>query len=57
MFSMPQEKVDTSMGVCFYVEDYAAVIKLYDELSKMKNQTFYSHTIIELPKLAEIVAP
>ena len=23
MFSMPQDKVDTSMGICFYVEDYS----------------------------------
>lgn len=32
-------------------------MKLYDELGKMKNQTFYSHAIVELPTLVEIVPP
>ena len=46
MFSMPQDKVDTSMGLCFYVEDYAKLLKLYDDLKMLKNEAFYSYSII-----------
>lgn len=32
MFSMSHEKVDTSMGLCFYVANYAEFAVLSDEL-------------------------
>ena len=34
MFSMPQDKVDTSMGLCFYLNDYAELLRFYyDDLA------------------------
>ena len=54
---MPQEKVDTSMALCFYVEDYSDLLKLYDNLSMLNNNAFYSYFIVEPPKLSEVIQP
>jgi hypothetical protein len=54
MFSMPQDKVDTSMGLCFYVHDYADLMKLYDELGMLKNDAFYSYSLVEPAPLLEV---
>ena len=47
---MSQDKVDTSMGLCFYVEDYSDLLKLYDNLSMLKNEAFYCYSVVEPPK-------
>ena len=43
---MPQDKVDTSMGLCFYAGDYGELLKLYDDLSMLNNEAFYSYSIV-----------
>ena len=55
MFSMGHEKVDTSMGICFYVGDYPEFVALSDGLRELKNNSaFFSYSIVEQPKLVEI---
>jgi hypothetical protein len=47
MFSMSHDKVDTSMGLCFYVENYAEFITLSDGLKDLKNNSaFFSYSIV-----------
>ncbi len=46
MFSMPYEKVDTSMGICFFVKDYGEFIRLCDDLLSLNNKVFYTHSLI-----------
>ena len=48
MFSMPHEKVDTSMGLCFYVHDFKGFIGLSDGLKSLKqNNVFYSYSVVD----------
>jgi hypothetical protein len=46
MFSMGHEKADTSMGICFYVGDYAEFVALSDGLKELKNNVFFSYSIL-----------
>ena len=48
---MPHDKIDTSMGLCFYASDYGELLKLYDGLLMLKNDAFYSYSIIRPPGL------
>lgn len=52
MFSMGHEKVDTSMGLCFFVGNYAEFVTLSDQLRELKNNSaFFSYSILDEPKL------
>jgi hypothetical protein len=58
MFSMGHEKVDTSMGLCFFVANYAEFVTLSDQLREIKNNSaFFSYSILDEPKLVELNSP
>jgi hypothetical protein len=56
MFSMAHGKVDTSMGLCFFVGSYKELTLLSDALQQLTtNQAFYSHSKQPEPKLVELI--
>lgn len=50
MFSIAHEKIDTSMGLCFYINDTSELIAIHDRFkADSKKLPFYSYEVGEKP--------
>ena len=54
MFSLPHEKIDPSMGLCFYVENFSEMVLLNEKLSSLnKILPVYTHSEVEIDIIEE----